>query len=170
MKGAALARRRGLVISDEQIRFVDDVLAKLRRMSGSRFAALISTSGQPITTSPVEIESDTLSLAALAASSFAATRQLAEVLEEREFTLLFHEGKESNLHVVQVTDQVLLLITFGHETQVGRVRLYTLRALEVLKPVFEPAEDMIGGDSMLNADYSREADAAIDSLFPERSE
>ena len=63
------------------------------------------------------------------------------MLSEREFTLLFHEGKESNLHVMQVTDQILLLITFGRETQVGRVRLYTSRALEVLKPVLESAED-----------------------------
>ena len=165
-----MARRRGLVISDEQIRLVDDVLAKLRRVSGSKFVALISTSGQPITTSPTDVESDTLSLAALAASSFAATRQLAEVLEEREFTLLFHEGRESNLHVVQVSDQVLLLITFGHETQVGRVRLYTTRALEVLKPVFEPAEDMVGDRSVFDADYSREAGAALDDLFPDKTE
>jgi predicted regulator of Ras-like GTPase activity (Roadblock/LC7/MglB family) len=165
-----VARRRGLVISQEQMRLVDDVLAKLRRVSGSKFVALISTSGQPITTSPVDVESDTLSLAALAASSFAATRQLAEVLSEREFTLLFHEGKESNLHVVQVTEQVLLLITFGRETQVGRVRLYTTRALEVLKPVFEPAEDISGENTLIDADYSREAGKAIDGLFPGRTE
>lgn len=161
-----MTRRRGLVINDEQMRLVDDVLAKLRRVAGSKFVALISTSGQPITTSPVEVESDTLSLAALAASSFAATRQLAEVLSEREFTLLFHEGRESNLHVVQVSEQVLLLIAFGRETQVGRVRLYTTRALEVLKPVFEPAEDISGDEILIDPDYSREAGKAIDGLFP----
>ncbi|MCL5734772.1 MAG: roadblock/LC7 domain-containing protein [Actinobacteria bacterium] len=163
-----MALRRGLIISDEQMQLLDDVLAKLRRVSGSKFVALISTSGQPITTSPAEVESDTLSLAALAASSFAATRQLAEVLSEREFTLLFHEGRESNLHVVQVSEQVLLLITFGHETQVGRVRLYTTRALDVLKHVFQPAEDNSGEKVPIDAEYSREADKAIESLFPGR--
>jgi len=161
-----VARRRGLIISDEQMRLVDDVLAKLRRISGSKFIALISTSGQPITTSPAEVESDTLSLAALAASSFAATRQLAEVLDEREFTLLFHEGKDLNLHVVQVDEQVLLLITFGQETQVGRVRLYTMRALEVLKPVFENAEDSSKEALSFDDNYSEEAGRAIDGLFP----
>jgi predicted regulator of Ras-like GTPase activity (Roadblock/LC7/MglB family) len=160
-----VSRRKGLVISDEQMRLVDGVLAKLRRVSGSKFVALVSTSGQPITTSPPDVHSDTLSLAALAAGSFAATRQLAEVLSEREFTLLFHEGKESNLHVVQVTEQILLLITFGRETQVGRVRLYTSRALEVLKPVFEGAEN-VGGDDVIDREYSREAGEAIDDLFP----
>lgn len=161
-----MARRRGLVISDQQMRLVDDVLAKLRRVSGSSLVALISTSGQPITTCPVEIESDTLSLAALAAGSHAATRQLAEVLNEREFTILFHEGRDSNLHVVQVTDQILLLITFGHDTQVGRVRLYTTRALEVLKTVFEPAEDNPRSGAAVDSEYSREVGDAIDGLFP----
>ena len=167
-----MARRRGLVINDEQMQMIDAVLNKLQRVCGSHFCALISTSGQPITTCPSDVDADTLSLAALAAGSFAATRQLAEVLNEREFTLLFHEGKESNLHVMQVTDQILLLLTFGHETQVGRVRLYTSRALEVLKPIFEDAEESPGGNSsqVIDREYSREAGTAIDDWFPAQNE
>jgi predicted regulator of Ras-like GTPase activity (Roadblock/LC7/MglB family) len=167
-----VARRKGLVINDEQMQMIDGVLNKLQRVCGSHFCALISTSGQPITTCPSDVDADTLSLAALAAGSFAATRQLAEVLNEREFTLLFHEGKESNLHVMQVTEQILLLLTFGHDTQVGRVRLYTSRALEVLKPIFEDAEETPGGDSpnVIDREYSREAGTAIDDWFPAQNE
>ena len=162
--------RRGLVISDEQMRLIEAVLEKLCVVSGSKFAALISTSGQPIAISPRDAQSDTLSLAALAASSFAATRQLAQILSEREFTLLFHEGKEANLHVMQVTDHILLLITFGHDTQVGRVRLYTSRALEVLKPALETAEYTTGDERVVNREYSREIGAAIDGLFSGQGE
>ncbi len=160
-----MPRRKGLVISDEQMRVVETVLDKLRRVTGGTLVALVSTSGQPISTSPSESSSDTLSLAALTASSFAATRQLAEVLNEREFTLLFHEGKESNLHVVQVTERILLLITFGRDTQVGRVRLYTSRALEVLKPVLQSAENTGEDDALLDGDYRLELGKAIDGLF-----
>jgi predicted regulator of Ras-like GTPase activity (Roadblock/LC7/MglB family) len=163
-----VARRKGLVISDEQMKAIDGVLSKLQHVTGSNFVALISTSGQPITVSPPDVQSDTLSLAALAAGSFAATRQLAEVLKEREFTLLFHEGRESNLHVIQVTDQILMLLTFGHDTQVGLVRLYTTRALEVLKPIFDRAEDGEGDDKLIDQDYSLQADTALDDLFPEQ--
>jgi predicted regulator of Ras-like GTPase activity (Roadblock/LC7/MglB family) len=154
-----------LVISDDQMKLIDAVLERLRGVSGSQFAALISTSGQPIAVSPRDARSDTLSLAALAASSFAATRQLAQILSEKEFTLLFHEGKEHNLHVMQVTDSILLLITFGRETQVGRVRLYTSRALEVLKPALESAENTSGDTSMVNRQFSQEMGDAIDDLF-----
>jgi predicted regulator of Ras-like GTPase activity (Roadblock/LC7/MglB family) len=167
-----VARRRGLVINDEQMQMIDAVLSKLQRVCGSNFCALISTSGQPITSTSTDVDADTLSLAALAAGSFAATRQLAEVLKEREFTLLFHEGKESNLHVMQVTEQILLLLTFGHETLVGWVRLYTTRALEVLKPIFEDAEETNGGEnpSVLDREYSREAGTAIDDWFPTQTD
>jgi len=154
-----------LVISDRQMQLVDDILAKLRQVSGSRFIALVSTSGQPITTSSAEEHPDTLSLASLAASSFAATQQLAQVLHEREFTLLFHEGRESNLHVAQVSEQVLLVITFGRETQVGKVRLYTSRAVEVLKPIFSAVEDDEQDILLIDEDYSMLADEAIDDLF-----
>lgn len=165
-----MARRKGLVINDDQMQMIDGVLAKLQRVAGSNFVALISTSGQPITTAPADVDADTLSLAALAAGSFAATRQLAEVLKEREFTLLFHEGRDTNLHVMQVTEQILLLLTFGHDTQVGRVRLYTSRALEVLKPIFEDAEESTEGEPLIDRDYSREAGTAIDDLFPQDQE
>ncbi len=162
--------RRGLVISDEQMKLIDAVLERLRAVSGSQFAALISTSGQPIAVSPSDARPDTLSLAALAASSFAATRQLAQILSEREFTLLFHEGKEANLHVMQVNDHILLLITFGRETQVGRVRLYTSRALEVLKPALDGAENTTGDERVVGRDIGIEIDAAIDGMFTAQGE
>lgn len=165
-----MAGRKGLVINDGQMQLIDGVLNKLQRVTGSNFVALVTTSGQPITTAPPHADADTLSLAALAAGSFAATRQLAQVLREREFSLLFHEGRESNLHVMQVTEQILLLITFGRETQVGRVRLYTGRAVEVLKPVFEAAENTSGDEQIVDRDYSREAGTAIDAWFPGESD
>lgn len=105
-----------------------------------------------------------LSLASLAASSFAATQQLAAILDEREFTLLFHEGKDSNLHVAQVTDRVLLVLAFGHETQVGKVRLYTSRAVTALKPLFQAAEEDLG-PTLVDKEYSAEATEAVDDLF-----
>jgi predicted regulator of Ras-like GTPase activity (Roadblock/LC7/MglB family) len=164
-RGPHVAQGKSLVINEDQAQVLGAVLAKLRRVSGSRFAALISTSGQPIVVSPADDESDTVSLAALAAGSFAATRQLAKLLSERQFTLLFHEGEESNLHVVQVNAQVLLLITFGRDTQVGRVRLYTSRALQALKPVFDGAEDIPEGTAVVHQDYEREAGQALDGLL-----
>jgi hypothetical protein len=67
--------------------------------------------------------------------------------------------------VAQVTDQVLLVITFGRETQVGKVRLYTNRAVEVLRPVFDSVDEDDQAALMIGDDYSLLADEAIDDLF-----
>lgn len=158
-----MARRKGLVINDRQLDRCDDLLQKLKEVSGSSFLALISTSGQPITTASDDYHPETLSLASLAASSFAATQQLAKILDESEFTLLFHEGKALNLHVSQVTDQVLLIVTFGRETQVGKVRLYTQRAIEVLRQIFEGPEDETTPE--MDAGFEAAAGTAMDDLF-----
>lgn len=158
-----MARRKGLVINDRQLDRCDDLLAKLKDVSGSSFLALISTSGQPITTASDDYHPETLSLASLAASSFAATQQLARILDENEFTLLFHEGKALNLHVSQVTDQVLLIVTFGRDTQVGKVRLYTQRAIESLRQIFDGPED--DASQVMDADFETAAGDAMDDLF-----
>jgi predicted regulator of Ras-like GTPase activity (Roadblock/LC7/MglB family) len=159
-----VAKRKGLVINDRQLDVCDEILRKLKEVSGSTFLALISTSGQPITTASDEYHPETLSLASLAASSFAATQQLAKILDETEFTLLFHEGRALNLHVSQVSDQVLLIVTFGRETQVGKVRLYTQRAIDVLKQIFENADEENDALSM-DDDYEASAGRVIDDLF-----
>jgi predicted regulator of Ras-like GTPase activity (Roadblock/LC7/MglB family) len=158
-----VTRRKGLVINDRQLDRCDDILQKLKDVSGSSFLALISTSGQPITTASDDYHPETLSLASLAASSFAATQQLAKILDESEFTLLFNEGRGINLHVSQVTDQVLLLVTFGRETQVGKVRLYSQRAIEVLREIFEGPDDAM--TPTMDADFESAAGHAMDDLF-----
>ncbi len=158
-----MTTRKGLVINDRQLDLCDDLLQKLKEVSGSTFLALISTSGQPITTASDEYHPETLSLASLAASSFAATQQLARILDESEFTLLFHEGRALNLHVTQVTEQVLLIVTFGRETQVGKVRLYTQRAVEVLRQVFVVREDE--ETPAMDVDFESTAGRVIDDLF-----
>ena len=127
-----MARRKGLVINDRQLYCCDDLLQKLKEVSGLEFLR-----HQHVRAAHHDglrrVSSGEPSLASLAASSFAATQQLAKILDENVFRyLLFHEGKGLNLHVSKVTDQVLLIVTFGHATQVGKVRLYTQRAIEVL--------------------------------------
>jgi len=94
---------------------------------------------------------------------FVADSQITR-LDEKEFTLLFHEGRTSNLHVSQVSDQVLLIITFGRETQVGKVRLYTQRAIEVLRPIFEGSDEE-NEQLSVDDDYEASAGKMIDDLF-----
>ena len=69
--------RRGLVITDRQLDRCDNLLRELKSLLDCSFLALVSTSVQPITTASEADHPETLSLASLTASAFAATRQLA---------------------------------------------------------------------------------------------
>lgn|GEM_PF-983883 len=159
--------RRGLIITDIQLERCDQLLWELKGLLGCAFLGLVSTSGQPITTACDEDLPETFALASLTASAFAATQQLATLLNEREFTLLFHEGNAMNLHVAQVSDQVLLLITFTHEVPVGKVRLYTQRSIHVLQRILADDPD---ADHRVVVDDAFELGVGheIDAVFRER--
>ena len=160
--------RRGLVITDRQLDRCDNLLWELKSLLDCSFLALVSTSGQPITTASDEDHPETLSLASLTASAFAATRQLAEILNEKEFTLMFHEGDSINLHVAQVTDKVLLLITFGREIPVGKVRLYTQRAIGVLGRILSE-DDASAQELRVDDEFEASVDRRIDEVFQDNA-
>jgi predicted regulator of Ras-like GTPase activity (Roadblock/LC7/MglB family) len=158
-----VATRRGLVITDRQLDSCDALLWELKGLLDCSFLALVTTAGQPITTASDEDHPETLSLASLTAGAFAATRQLAEILNEKEFTLLFHEGNSMNLHVAQATEQVLLLVTFGPDVPIGKVRLYTQRAIVALGGMLQHSE--ADGDPQMDAQFEVTADRRIDEVF-----
>ncbi|MBM3146695.1 MAG: roadblock/LC7 domain-containing protein [Actinobacteria bacterium] len=159
-----MTTRRGLIITDQQLESCDQLLWELKGLLNCTFLGLISTAGQPITSASSDYHPETFSLASLTASAFAATRQLATILDEREFTLLFHEGDAVNLHVAQVNDQVLLLITFGRDVPIGQVRLYTQRSIAVLQRILA---DHSGDDQQLIVDdaYEMSMEREMDQVF-----
>ena len=53
---------------------------------------------------------DTIS--ALVAGSFAATKEMARLLGEDEFTAMFHQGERDNIQLSLVGDRTLLTILF----------------------------------------------------------
>jgi predicted regulator of Ras-like GTPase activity (Roadblock/LC7/MglB family) len=156
--------RRGLVITDRQLDRCDSILWELKSLLDCSFLALFSTSGQPISEASGEDHPEILSLASLTAGAFAATRQLAEILQAKEFTLLFHEGSSVNLHVAQVTDQVLLLVTFGRQVPVGKVRLYTQRAVGVLARILQQ-DDPADLELRLDDEFEVSVDHRIDEVL-----
>lgn len=66
---------------------------------------------------------DTTSLAALAAGAFASAREIARLVGESEFTVLFHQGKRQHVHVNLAGEHGLLMTLFSDDTTVGLVRL-----------------------------------------------
>ena len=85
-----------------------------------------------------DIDIDTIS--ALVAGSFAATKEMARVLGEDEFSVLFHQGKTDNIQLSLVGDRTLLTVIFDEATTVGMVRLYAAETSKRLTELFEKHE------------------------------
>ena len=74
-------------------------------------------------------------IAALAAGSFYATRELAKLIGEPVFRYIFHRGDRTSIYMQNTIKDMLLLVVFGTQSNPGLVRLYAddcSRALQVM--------------------------------------
>ncbi|MEW6263982.1 MAG: roadblock/LC7 domain-containing protein [Thermodesulfobacteriota bacterium] len=108
----------------EQLDRVQDVLAKELVEAGAHLVILLDLAGNVITTlDDGECDYDVYSLAALAAGNFGAVNQMAALLREDGFSVLFHKGDKEHMHFSKVKDDFLLVNVFGNQTSLGYLRL-----------------------------------------------
>ncbi len=112
------------------------VLEQLRDAISPEFLGLVATTGQSITIISSSLMIDTDILAALTASSFAATKQLTGIMKVSGFTITLHEGAELNLSIAQVNSEMLLVICFHKSSDIGKIRLISRHAVESLSMIF----------------------------------
>ncbi len=79
---------------------------------------------------------DTTSLAALAAANFGATSQIARLIGEDDFSLLFHKGKKDSIHFARVGGNLILITIFGDDVSLGLVRLRVAQLAKTIREVF----------------------------------
>ena len=85
-----------------------------------------------------QMKHDIYSLAALAAGNFGAVSAMAKIIGENEFSLLFHKGKNENIHFNKITTEFLLITIFGNDISLGFLRLKVSESVEQLKIILEP--------------------------------
>ncbi len=86
-----------IVITDKDMKQINFCLNKMLSLSMAHSVLLIDRSGQLIAHHGNTTDLDILSLSALTAANFGATAEIARMLGEEEFTLLFHKGKNENV-------------------------------------------------------------------------
>jgi predicted regulator of Ras-like GTPase activity (Roadblock/LC7/MglB family) len=107
----------------------------LNKMVSSSFAhcvLLVDRSGQLIAHQGNSPTIDILSLAVLTAANFGATAEIARLLGEEEFTLLFHKGKSENVYFSAIGDHAIMVTLFNDNTSLGLVRLRINKIIEEL--------------------------------------
>ncbi|MEN8141023.1 MAG: roadblock/LC7 domain-containing protein [Thermodesulfobacteriota bacterium] len=66
---------------------------------------------------------DAISLAALTAANFGATSQIAKLIGENDFSLLYHKGEKANIHFSRIGNEMILISIFGDDVSLGLVRV-----------------------------------------------
>lgn len=113
-----------LVIREEDLVIYDQVLQRMLRQSLAKCVLLINRNDGSLITSQGFLEDlDTISLGALAAGAFASAREIARLVGEPEFSVLFHQGEREHVHVNLAGNKGILMTLFDDRTTVGLVRL-----------------------------------------------
>ncbi len=112
-----------VVITRKDLEKIDHCLNKMVSSSLANFVLLIDRSGQLIAHQGRTPDVDILALAALTAANFGATAEIARLLGEEEFTLLFHKGRTENVYFSAVGDHTIMVTLFDDKTSLGLIRL-----------------------------------------------
>jgi len=136
-----------IVLSGKDIAKIDGCLGKMVMSSAAHCVFLIDRSGQLIAHSGNPSTVDVAALSALTAANFGATAEIAKLLGESEFNLLFHKGKKENIYFSAVGEHLIVVTIFDHKTSLGLVRLRVNKAtdelLEIFTSIFERSKYML---------------------------
>ena len=138
------------------------ILRKLLVDASAKVVFLIDKNGTLLATAGDAGGFYTTSQASHAAGNIAATGGLANLIGEKEFSILFHEGERDNMHLSVVADRLILVIVFDRRSSVGLVRLRVRQATARLAVVMEAA---LAASDAEDGGIEELTEADIESLF-----
>jgi len=161
-------RESRLVFYKEDIQAIDSTLREFLARSKSKAAMLVDKDGHLITQEGSTEKTDTDTIAALVAGCFAATREMARILGEEEFTALFHQGRRDNLQLSLVGKRTILGVLFDDTTTIGMVRLYAAETARKLTSLFRKLGSRTGpqpGQEDIGDGFREAAASTLESVF-----
>jgi len=151
-----------ILLREQQYHQIKAVLARLRLDSAAKVVFLVDKDGQEIASLGEVGNLDTTSLASLAAGNVAATGGMAQLIGEKEFPTLSHEGERESIHI-SVIGRLLLVVVFDERSSLGLVKLRSKQISQQLSTLFDEIANADNRD--LESPFAGITDEDIDSLF-----
>lgn len=161
-------RQNRLMFYRKDVERIDRCLGEFLKMSGAKSALLVDREGHLVARQGETLTIDMDTISALVAGSFAATKEMARLLGEDEFTALYHQGRRDNIQLSLVGERTLLTVLFDDRTTLGMVRLYAAEAAKKLETIFE---DILANQhdrddhEDLDSNYSDDAVSSLDDIL-----
>jgi predicted regulator of Ras-like GTPase activity (Roadblock/LC7/MglB family) len=154
------------VLYEDEIEQIDKVLTRLIKEAEAKCALLVDKDGHLITRQGFTHTLDTTALAALLAGSFASTKEIARLVGEPEFSVLFHQGKRDHIHISLIGERTILVVIFDDRTTIGMVRLYSKEISETLQEILTNAGKKPKDQELkLDEEFSSSAENKLDDIF-----
>lgn len=128
-------------MTEELHRQIERVLTDLLVRCEGEAVFLCDRGGNILAQSSASLYAREENMAALAAGSFYATRELAKLLGEPEFHCVFHQGQTNSVYMQSTASDMLILVIFGNESNPGLVRLYAGESSQSLDTLMEELEE-----------------------------
>lgn len=136
---------------------IDDVLSELVHNTEALTALLISRQGICLGQSGSGTKLNATALAALVAGMFSATKEVANIVGEEQFSILLQQGEKRHIHISLIGEKSMMVIVFEDYSRIGRVRLAAKRISHTLV-------------KLLNKNNAKAVDAAQDLSIPDFKE
>lgn len=114
-----------LSLSINDVQQIDAMLQGYLSKSEADLVVVVDQGGNVISQCGNSDLVDVTIVAALAAGSFAATKELAKRIGEVEFNAVYHQGNGSHIFMNSIDDDTIMITVFGAQTTVGLVRFYS---------------------------------------------
>ena len=113
-------------LTQEDVSGLDAMLTDYLQKSEAMLTVVIDRGGTVIAQLGNTDSVDITIIAALAAGSFAATKELASRIGEKEFSALYQQGQSRNIFMSAIDENTIIITIFGEKTTLGLVRFYTV--------------------------------------------
>src|SRR3990170_5342197 len=124
-----------LVMFEDESKELCEIIGKLLKEANAKSIYLVDKDGQLIAASGETQNIDATSLASLTAGNIAAAGGMAQLIGEKEFSILFHEGERENIHITLI-GRVILVVIFDQRSSLGLVRLRVKKSAESFSQIF----------------------------------
>jgi predicted regulator of Ras-like GTPase activity (Roadblock/LC7/MglB family) len=158
-------RSTRLVFYKEDIEVIGKSLNTFLKNANAQCALLVDKDGHLVTKEGESKTYDMDTISALVAGSFAATKQMAKLLGEEEFSLMFHQGKKDNIQLSLVGQRTILAVIFDDRTTLGMVRLYSSQVSSKLAQVFADISARKSEGEKISQDFGQAARGKLDDIF-----
>src|SRR6266567_4402168 len=135
--GAFMEQLTNLIISDRELTSISSLLTKLMNDTNATSTMLLDKSGQVVAVQGTGMRRNATTLGALLAGVFSSSREVAKLLDEKDFRSIFQQGVQENIYTSMVEEQWLLVIIFDRLTHIGLVKVLSKKAYDELGCILE---------------------------------